>query len=122
MVLVSISDMRSPDFICCSVEFKAPHVQYIDHPALRKWPPALRLFKKGPWHSLLQHAANNGFYQLERSVLEDIASLKGLEVRAGICKTELLFELVSDVTGKSAEDVFDFMYEKLTELEAEAKP
>ena len=121
MVLVPVFGMQAPDLVCCSVKFKAPHVQLIDHPALRKWPPAVRLFKQGPWRSSLDHAAHNSFYQLARSILDDIASLKKLHVPAGSNKTELPFTLIGNLTGKGPENVLDIFYERLAEREVAGK-
>lgn len=119
-VLISIFDMTASRIQACSFEWKSWYMQYHEYPGSRHIlgvTPSVRPFKVGPWRSLSELAAHHGFWQLGRTVVEDIAMFHGIPVRKGDSMFQLLFSVTSKLSKLPDADVLQLLYHRMVGME-----
>ena len=78
----------------------------------------VQAFSDSEWFSLLMLAANNAFWSLDTSELQEVAGHLNINLDCCVTLHEILFTMVSSLTKKSEGEVLDILYKRVKDLDA----
>ena len=75
--------------------------------------PGIRLVSTGPETTLLKHACRNGFWQLDRSFIIEVAKLCRYEVLPVASPFDALFSIIGTALGTNPKDTLAIIHQRL---------
>lgn len=93
--------------------------QFYEYPKARgSWAPQVRLFQDGAPRSVLQFAAENGFWNMGKAILGEVAKKYNIDTGAGSDLFGVVFSMAKHITQKEDDEVCRMCHKRLVHIDA----